>query len=232
MTTTGPNSPGTAADDSGTGSITWLNPNNAEVSDNSRANATGLSFGTTASHYLKVTNFGFAIASDQQIDGIQVDIERVANLNTGFDYVKDNIIKLAIAGTISGSSLADTGTKWPGFPSEAYASYGGATSLWGLTPTYSDINDTGFGVFISANVTYSGGKTNSSANIDHVRITIYHSTAAAAGQPTSKRFGGVPFMGAHGAGIPSAVRQWMRRDSGLFAPQVATAIWRPAHGIN
>ena len=48
------------------------------------------------------------------------------------------------------------------------------------------------------------------------------------GQPTSKRFGGVPFMGAHGSGLQAPVRQWIRRASGLLTPQFATTqIWRP-----
>ena len=54
-----------------------------------------------------------------------------------------------------------------------------------------------------------------------------------AGQPLAKRFGGVPFMGAHGSGLQAPVRQWIRRASGLLTPQFATTqIWRPAHGID
>jgi len=50
------------------------------------------------------------------------------------------------------------------------------------------------------------------------------------GQPTSKRFGGVPFMGSHGSGLQAPVRQWIRRTSGLLTPQ--RQLWRPAHGID
>ena len=38
------------------------------------------------------------------------------------------------------------------------------------------------------------------------------------GQPTQKRAGGVPWMGQHGAGFPSAIQRWIRRESGLQVP--------------
>lgn len=235
MTTTGPNSPGTLADDSAVGTLTWFSPSNAGASDNSYAQVfafSGFSIGTGAlSHYLKATNFGFAIAADQQIDGILVEIERSANVSGAGSFTKDSVVKLVIGGTVSGSNLADTGSKWP--TSDAYASYGGATSLWGLTPTYADINGATFGVVISTTSDDDNFKGGVVSSVDHIRITITHSTAVAAGQPTSKRFGGVPFMGAHGSGLQAPVRQWIRRASGLLTPQFATTqIWRPANGIN
>lgn len=234
MTTTGPNSPGTLADDSAVGTLTWSSPSNAASSNDVRtfvAAFSGFATGTGAiSHYLKATNFGFAIAADQQIDGILVEIERNCNVNGAGRFTKDSIVKLVIGGTVSGSNLADTATKWP--TSDAYASYGGASSLWGLTPTYSDINGSTFGVVLSTTSDDDNFKGGTIASVDHIRITITHSTAAAAGQPTTKRFGGVPFMGAHGSGLQAPVRQWIRRASGLMTPQTTTRIWRPANGVN
>lgn len=49
-----------------------------------------------------------------------------------------------------------------------------------------------------------------------------------AGQPLAKRFGGVPFMGAHGAGFQSPVRRWIEKG-GIAVPQTPH-LWRPAHG--
>ena len=229
MSSSGPNSPGTLADDSAVGGVVWSTPSNAAASDDSRAtaNLTGASGNT---HYLKATNFGFSVSGT--IDGILVEIERSANVNSGTREAHDSIVKLVVGGSVVGSNKA-TATAYP--TTDAYASYGGAADLWGLTPADTDINGSTFGVVLST--TYGTGvspKAAVQARVDHIRITITYTATGPAGQPTSKRFGGVPFMGAHGAGIPSAVRQWMRRDSGLFAPrqQVATAIWRPAHGIN
>ncbi len=227
MTTTGPNIAGTGANDAAVGSVAWNTPTRVTANDASSTFFSAFSPGAT-SNYLKATNFGFAIASDQQIDGITVSIERDATVSDASKFVKDVTVKLVIGGTVSGSNLADTATKWP--ISVTVATYGGVSSLWGLTPTYSDINGSTFGVVLSAAVTNDSGKSPVLGEVDYISITITHSTAAAAGQPTSKRFGGVPFMGAHGAGIPSAVRQWMRRDSGILAPQ--PHLWRPAHGIN
>jgi len=60
--------------------------------------------------------------------------------------IKDSSVKLVIGGSIVGSEMANgqnAGT------TEAYLSYGGASSLWGVTPSYNDINDSTFGVVIS-----------------------------------------------------------------------------------
>lgn len=111
--------------------------------------------------------------------------------------------------------------------------YGGPTDLWGTTWTDSDVNASDFGAVLSASITKSG-KNPQYANVDAMRITIYYTAGGGGGgQPTSKRFGGVPFMGAHGSGLQAPVRQWIRRASGLLTPQFATTqIWRPAHGID
>lgn len=232
MTTTGPNLAGTGADDAAVGTISWSNPTRITADDASTSDCVNGTGGSTTTHYLKATNFGFAIAADQQIDGILVEIDRSAVANSASRYVKDLTVKLVIGGTVSGSNLADTVTKYP--TTSAIASYGGASSLWGLTPTYSDVNGSTFGVVLSCTNVSDSGKVNVFGSVDFIRITITHSTAAApSGQPTSKRFGGVPFMGAHGSGLQAPVRQWIRRASGLLTPQFATTqIWRPAHGID
>lgn len=50
-----------------------------------------------------------------------------------------------------------------------------------------------------------------------IRVEV-EPAAAAGGQPTQKRAGGVPWMGQHGAGFPSAIQRWIRRESGLQVP--------------
>lgn len=111
--------------------------------------------------------------------------------------------------------------------------YGGDASDFTVGSGFTQIHETPTGTLFTEyklNDTTVDATNSTSQELSGIASEIKAATAS--GQPTSKRFGGVPFMGAHGAGIPSAVRQWMRRDSGLIAPQVATAIWRPAHGIN
>ena len=223
MSSSGPNSGGTFANDTTVGLSNWTSPSSAAASDDVRADSGAL--GTTATYYLKATNFGFSISGT--IDGIKVEIERQC-VSFGGQKFRDFSLKLVKSGSVTGSDYAATSTDWPN-GTDATATYGGATDLWGTTWTDTEINDSGFGVAISGKA-FNFGKGGVTGFIDHITITVDYTAGGAAGQPTSKRFGGIPFMGGHGAGIPSAVRQWMRRDSGLLAPQVATAIWRPAHG--
>ena len=223
MTTTGPNLPGTAADDSAVGSAAWFSPNDGKT-DNGIETANLDIFSGQTTHYLKMTNFGFAIA-DTQIDGIQVLVQRRSLIGV----VKDSVVKLVVGGSVVGSNKADSGTNWPGSVTDK--TYGGPADLWGITPAVADVNGATFGMVVSAVwVSGSGKPSRAVGAIDYISITVTSSSGGAAGQPTTKRFGGVPFMGAHGSGLQAPVRQWMRRDSGLIAPQVATGIWRPAHG--
>lgn len=89
----------------------------------------------------------------------------------------DNVVKLVVGGSVVGSNLADTVTNWP--TDIAYSSYGGATNLWGLTPSVADVNGSTFGVVISATVA-----TNDTASIDHIRMTTYYSVPGASDPST------------------------------------------------
>jgi hypothetical protein len=72
--TIGPNSPALGTNNTGSGSVSWAVPAQAFASDNTYATATnGLS------HFLRLSNFGFAIPAGAAISGIRVDIERRAN---------------------------------------------------------------------------------------------------------------------------------------------------------
>lgn len=80
----------------------------------------------------------------------------------------DYSVKLMKGGTIGGSDLANN-TAWP--TTDAYANYGGSSSLWGRTWTDADINSANFGAAIATRV------QNGTARIDHMRITVwYYST--------------------------------------------------------
>lgn len=171
MASQGPNSPGTLADDGSVGSTAWSNPTNAAASDDSRATCGGVS---GPSHYLKATNFGFSIPSSATIVGIEVSIERSAA--SASPAVTDNRVNLVLAGTIQSYNNADP-DQWP--TSDAAEIHGGATDLWnqvGLTPA--DINDSGFGCALSANM------ANNTARVDHITITVYYV------EPTGAALGG------------------------------------------
>jgi hypothetical protein len=78
---------------------------------------------------------------------------------------QDYSVKLIKGGSIGGTDQAGTGS-WP--TSDAYASYGNATDLWGRTWTTADINASTFGAAIAARV------QNGTVRVDHMRITVYY----------------------------------------------------------
>ena len=165
----GPNSGSTAADDDSIGTVTWYDVNNALDQDDSYASAI-LTEGNNTSHYLEVTGFDFAISSAATIQGIEVEVDR--RENTTPLRVFDNSIKLVKGGVISGTDRS-TGLSWPSSDTDTYVIYGNSTDLWGLTWDPADINDSGFGVAISA--VKDDSVYNRNAFVDHVRITVYYS---------------------------------------------------------
>ena len=170
MASEGPRSGGTFANDASVGALAWNSPGNALASDNVRSNCFRGTSGSVTSNYHKSTNFGFSIPAGATIDGIFVEFERL-KLNS---EVVDSAIRIVKGGVI-GSTNKSVGASWPS--TEAYNSFGGVSDLWGETWTPTDINDSGFGVVISATLTHMGSTV--FANIDHVRITVHYTEAAA-----------------------------------------------------
>lgn len=189
MASSGPNSPGTISSDSSVGTVSWSNPSNAGASDDSDATATSGSTATT--HYLWSVGFGFSIPGGSTIDGILVEIEKQSG-SSPFGNIKDSTVRLIIGGSLSGDNKANTGISWP--TTDTYTSYGGASDLWGLTPTVSDVNGSDFGIAISGQITISG-PASITGSVDHVRITVHYTEAAAGGQPITKRQVGTTHMG-------------------------------------
>ena len=168
----GPNNPSSAdgTSQAGGGTVTWTNPTYIFSSDNNRATA-ALAKGVI-SYYLQATGFGFNIPSDAVIKGIYVEVERsIAEATT---YTKDNSIKIIQGGVITGTEHADTTVTWPANNADAYKAYGSSTDLWGLTWTPAQINASNFGVAVQAKNTKTGGAYTNTAQVDHIRITVYY----------------------------------------------------------
>ena len=165
----GPLTPATFSDDAGIGTIAWSNPTNAGASDN--VYVTVVLAAAETSHYLKGLAPGFAIGSAVSIVGIKVEVEGKIAVDLGADY---NIqAKLVIGGVVSGSTQFNTFST-----TEAYRTFGGATSLWGLTPTPAQVSASDFGVVVwspGAAATYS---------VDHIRMTVYFSPGGLTGALT------------------------------------------------
>ena len=162
----GPNNGGTFVNDSTVGTVGWLNPLFAQSSDNSYATASLDKNQVT--YYLKATGFGFSIPVGATINGIEVDVER--NGDRG-GKINDNSVRLVKNGTIAGDEKSAAGV-WPS--SDTYITYGGSNDTWGLTWTYSDINNANFGFVISAK--YFGTGSSRTASVNHIRITIYYNS--------------------------------------------------------
>lgn len=156
------NTGGTFISDSTLGVVAITNPSNAQLSDNSYA--TSVLLITQISNYLKATNFNFNIPSDATINGITVSVERSSNTLNG---THDSSVKLVKGGVISGNDKA-SGSTWP--TSDAVATYGSATDLWGLTLTPSDVNDSTFGFVIAPVADLA-----STAQIDQITIQVDYS---------------------------------------------------------
>ncbi|MBN2098664.1 MAG: hypothetical protein JW753_03610, partial [Dehalococcoidia bacterium] len=176
--TAGPNYAGTGASVDGPGTIAWTNPTNIYNDDTSYATATNIAYGGT-SEYLEATNFSLGIPAFAVINGITVAINRCAN-GAFTTNVYDGDVRLVKAGTIVGDDKGTT-TTWvnggPGPGTFRLDTYGGTGDLWGTTWTAADINDTSFGVVVSAyNNTAAGAR---SAWVDYVRITVTYTLAVA-----------------------------------------------------
>ncbi|MGB9847751.1 MAG: hypothetical protein ACPLKV_00850, partial [Minisyncoccia bacterium] len=167
-TISGPNNPSAASDDSSNGgSVAWTSPTNVYTSNDVYASAT-IPGGTDPDYYwtdyLKATGFGFSIPSSANILGIKVEVEAKASAASSIG-LRALLVK---AGTPVGNERGSLLTT-----SDVYYSLGGETDLWGTTWSYSDINNSNFGVVISA---YNWDTLARTAYIDHIRITVYYTT--------------------------------------------------------
>jgi hypothetical protein len=172
---------GTGADDASSGTLVWINPTNAQGNQSAvfASSIDGTANILAYSHYLKLTNFGFAVPSGATINGIQATILRSSNFvddGMGNDrYINDNVIRLYKAGVLSGSNYGSYAANWP--TTKATATYGGSSDLWGTTWTYSDVNNANFGIGIQAMLENDGTYNNAIARVYSLQITVYYTTS-------------------------------------------------------
>lgn len=164
----GPRSPGTIVDDAAVGTLAWSNPGNAAASDDVRATSPANVNQFQETHYLKATNFGFALPAGASILGITAEIERSEASTSSNGKIRDKKVRIVKGGTVqSTQDKAATGTDWP--TTDGYRSYGGSGDLWGVSWTQADINSAGFGLALSITGTLTSGET---ARVDHMRMTV------------------------------------------------------------
>lgn len=162
MASQGPNSGGVVSA-TGTGSV-WSGTSNVFASDNTYASSLGVTADDTT-QFLDITSFGFAIPGGAVITGVEVAVE-VKSTGT----VETRLVRLIVGGTAGGTNLSGSEV-WPG--SDAAITYGGASELWGLTPSAFDVNAGNFGVRLQATQVSAGAQ----ASVDHVTIKVYYSVS-------------------------------------------------------
>ena len=156
------------------GTVAWNSPALVSLSDNNYTQASQLLplLTTVNTNYLVVQGLGFAIPTAATICGISVAVERSATgiLNLG-SYVSDASVWIMKNGSMTGTNHA-SGTNWTG--SDAMATYGNSTDIWGVSWTPADINAANFGVAIAATLHAGLVGLTLTARIDRVTITVYY----------------------------------------------------------
>ena len=164
MPSQGPNNASSFATNNFDGTEDWSNPGNVQYSDGIYADVFLLS---NKAYSIIASGFGFAIPSNANITGVQVDIER-ASLQTG--NIQDYDVFLVPYGNLGQGDNKFKTTQWPLI--KAYASYGGINDQWGYSLVPSDINSSNFAVSVNA---WERNGLMDRALIDHIRMTVYYS---------------------------------------------------------
>lgn len=138
----------------------------------------------SSTHYLLAKDFGFSIPAGATIDGITVSItRRVTNASMPG---RDERIRIIKGGTVKTTDKA-SGSSWP--DSYAVASYGSSSDLWGETWTDTDINNTGFGVALSAVST--SVKYPTYFQVDCIEITVHYTESSGSASSATMSLMGV-----------------------------------------
>lgn len=183
QTSAGPNSPASATNTmcafAYSSTVGYSPAANVTASDNVYATAVHCNCCDQNTQCLTVTDFGFTIPAGAAIDGIVLEVEKKRSAGTG-GIVEDNGLQIMKGGVLTGPNKSQYGVDWP--LTDTYVSYGGSTDLWGTTWTPADISASDFGVSL-ASISYICGAT-ITTSIDHVRMTVYYSTATGVSHKT------------------------------------------------
>lgn len=115
------------------------------------------------SYYLKVSVFGFSLAAEATILGIEVFVERLsAVVNMG-----DTHAQLLQGGAVGGDNKA-VGAIDPWPSTETTRTYGASNDLWGRTWTPAQINAADFGFVLAVNAAADIG------SVDSIAITVHY----------------------------------------------------------
>lgn len=164
MSSSGPNYASSCTDGGG-GVFSWANLSDGTGPD--AAYATSSSNNSQYTNFLTWTGFGFAIPSGATINGIVLEVARLASST----LVTDNEVVLVKGGSRGATNRANgTGIG----ATASIATYGSSSDLWGTSWTYSDINASNFGAAWTAVTASFSTKT---VSVDYARITVYYTAS-------------------------------------------------------
>lgn len=156
------------SNDASVGDMQWVAVEDIYTSNDVYAN-TEYALSENTSNYLKAQHFDFAIPTGATIDGIEVIIEKHADVE-GLIY--DNAVYIIKADGSLGSENKYNYDPWAVDDYELV--YGGSTDLWSETWSAENINDDDFGVAIQAK---NDSKDEAYPLVDHIFITVYYTEA-------------------------------------------------------
>lgn len=152
------------------GTEPWFNEANAKYEDNTYATNSWNNYDRQTEYLQGVELLSHGIPSGSTINGVEVRIKRWRT-STAWDRVpKDSKVHLVIAGTINTTQNKASSDEWPDSNSWKDG-YGGSTDKWGLSLTYSDVTNSGFGVALSFN---ADAGINPVAYVDCIQMKIYY----------------------------------------------------------
>jgi hypothetical protein len=164
--------PSTVANVAGVGTKAWENPTNAQGKPPTGKFAKVSLTKGAISNYLQATNLGFAIPVGATIVGILPSIIRDGEIAGA---VFDNKVQLVKAGVIQAPNKASL-SAWAN--TKVTETYGGTEDLWSNTWTVSDINNSGFGIALSAVAVEPGGVV--FPEVEGFAIAVYYLSAESA----------------------------------------------------
>jgi hypothetical protein len=141
----------------------WTSSTNVASSNDS--DATTSIAGSSSSVNLNATNFGVNVPTNATITGIRARIERAASATSS---LSDMDVFLLKAGNQAGNDKAAAGT-WG--TTDATATYGSSTDLWGTTWTPADVNNANFGLRLKVQNANASSRT---ASVDYMELTVYY----------------------------------------------------------
>lgn len=162
--------PGTGATEARSGSegVSWSNPSNIEA----EANYASITLAKEEyTDWLRASDFGFSIQeAGSTIDGIKVEINRAHSQSSS--NISDSSLRLVDA---DGNNVGDdkaSGSSWPTAFSFATAEYGSDSDDWNASLTATAINNSNFGVRLSA---YNDNSIRSRTPlVAWIKVTVYY----------------------------------------------------------